>query len=493
MRCNTLDKDAIAEASKIVTTDSLLSQADTIGKYDFFKKYSILEQQEDLKILRTSLEKIHPGLYWYLSKTEFEKLCDSLLKNINSKKTAYQFLDDIFILTAKIHCSHTMANLSKAEKEFKLNNLPHFPFSVKLINNKLYIKDNYTNDNLFKIGTEIISINGIKTSDLIQKFIKRCHVDGLNRQGAISYMSTHFEILTEYNFNIPKMYSIEVLTPSGVNSKKDVNALNWTSIQEYQTKKYPIEQNETIKIIDSSKTAILTFNTFEDTSYLSFLEQSFKLIKDKNIQNLIIDLRKNAGGYDDFGQILYSYIALSPFKYYNHLEMKIDSLNDTIFNYGTFMDQEGVNDFFDKKHSKKMHNGNYILDIKKHPITANAPFLPKKNNFKGKVYVLISNASYSGASEFSSIAYFNKRATFIGQETGGGYSGNTSGFNYVLSLPNTKIRVVIPIIRYLVAIDNHEYKGGVKPDYEIVPTIDDLNPNSNREMKMALDLINKTK
>ncbi len=470
---------------------SISAQTDTTQKYDFFKKYSIKEQQEDFKILKTSLENIHPGLYWYLTKDEFEKEYNQVYTTINSENTAYQFLDKVDCLIAKIHCSHTMANLSVKHVKFKTNNLLHFPFNVTIINSKLYIKHNYTEDSLFKTGTEILSINGIKSSDLFQKFIKRSYVDGFNKQAESSYLATHFEVLTEYNFDIPNMYSMEVLSYNGKVIKKNVQALTWLVIQDGYSQNHPQEADETIKIIDSSKTAILTFNSFEDTSYVTFMEESFKTIKDKNIQNLIIDIRKNAGGFDDFGQILYSYIAFSPFKYYNHLEMTIDSLNENVLKYGNFDDTDGMKDFFNTNHIKKMSNGNYILDKKQHSITANAPFLPQKNSFKGKVFILTSNQSYSGASEFSAIASFNKRATFIGQETGGGYSGNTSGFNYILKLPNTQIRIAIPTIRYLSAIETSQNKGGVKPDYEIPPNINDLNTNTDHEMKFALDLIKK--
>jgi hypothetical protein len=464
-------------------------QTEGTGKNDYFKNYSIREQQEDLKTLKASLEKIHPGLYWHITKEQFEKKYDSLYNSINSGKTAYQFLDCVFVLLANIRCTHTDTNLSEQEAEFEKNNLPHFPFEVIVIDNKLYIKNNYTADNLFEAGTQILSINGRKASDLIQKFIKRSYVDGFNSQGEIHELSSRFEILTEHEFDIPPVYSIEFVSSDGRVIKKQVSAVTGSAIKDYESKKYPPKPNESIKIMDSLKTAILTFNTFNDTSYVTFLEQSFKTIKDKNSKNLIIDLRKNPGGYDDFGSRLFAYIALTPFKYYDHLEMTIDSLNDPVFKSGHFIDSAAIKEFFNKNHLKKMANGNYILDKKQHSITADAPFSPEKNSFKGAVFVLISSQSSSGASEFSALVHFNKRATFIGQETGGGYCGNTSGFEYLLSLPNTKIRVIIPVIRYLEAIDNCVSKGGVKPDYAIAPNVNVLGSDADREMKCALDLI----
>jgi C-terminal processing protease CtpA/Prc len=112
-------------------------------------------------------------------------------------------------------------------------------------------------------------------------------------------------------------------------------------------------------------------------------------------------------------------------------------------------------------------------------------------NFKGKVFILINDKTSSTAAAFCAITQFNKRATFIGSETGGGYCGDAAGMYFILNLSNTKTKVVIPIMRLYNAMDNCQSQGGVKPDYEIKPDIADLNPTIDREMNLTLDLIKK--
>jgi C-terminal processing protease CtpA/Prc len=261
-------------------------------------------------------------------------------------------------------------------------------------------------------------------------------------------------------------------------------------IEERYDKKYPGKESPSLEIIDSLKTAVLTFNTFEDSSWLTFLEPSFKTIRDKKIQNLIIDVRQNRGGSDLYGSNLYAYLALAPYEYYNHIEIRLDSLNDPILKYG-FLDTAGLQGHVGKNYLKKMPNGNYLVDKKQNAILDDAPLTPAENSFKGKVFILTSYKTSSGGSEFCGIAHFLKRAVFIGQETGGGYCGNSSGKLFILSLPNTKIRALVPLMRYYAAVGNCQGQGGIKPDYEITPSIEDLNPNTDREMKTALDLIRK--
>jgi hypothetical protein len=464
------------------------TKQDTIRTNDFFKKYSVNEQQEDLKILEEALRKIHPDLYWHITKEEFEKECITLLTGIDGEKTAYQYAFYIRNLFAKIRCTHTgVFGLSQEQEEFKENNLPGFPFNVKVIDNKLYIKDNFTEDSLFNTGSEIIAVNQVKTGDLLKEYIKKVHVDGFNEDAEISRIARHFKMATEFKFNFPSFYSIEVLSVNGTVILKNATALRSSVIEEKYNRKYAKAESHSLKIIDSLKTAILTFNTFEDSSS-RFLEPAFKTIKDKNIQNLIIDVRKNGGGSDLYGSNLYACIAMAPYDYYNHLEMRIDSLDEPILKYG-FLDTTGIKGYIGKNYLKKMPNGNYIVGKEQHAITDEAPLKPEKYGFKGKVFILTSYLTSSGGAEFCGIARFLKRATFIGQETGGGYCGNTSGKIFVLNLPNTKIRVWIPIMRYYAAIDNCQGQGGIKPDYEIKPNITDLNPNTDREMNFALDLI----
>src|SRR5699024_5719946 len=71
-----------------------------------------------------------------------------------------------------------------------------------------------------------------------------------------------------------------------------------------------------------------------------------------------------------------------------------------------------------------------------------------KYKFKGdKVFVIISPITYSGGSEFANMVYTQDLATFVGQETGGGYYGNTSGYTQDLILPSSGIAIEIPALQ----------------------------------------------
>ena len=114
---------------------------------------------------------------------------------------------------------------------------------------------------------------------------------------------------------------------------------------------------------------------------------------------------------------------------------------------------------------------------------------PNKPHFAGKVYILINGNSFSTTSEFLSHAHARKRAEFIGEESGGGYYGNTSGPGAFISLPNTKLQAYVPLMGYYMAVRDYKAASrGVVPDHPVKYTIDELLTGSDKELALALEL-----
>ncbi len=107
-----------------------------------------------------------------------------------------------------------------------------------------------------------------------------------------------------------------------------------------------------------------------------------------------------------------------------------------------------------------------------------------------KIHKLIINGlSFSTTADFSSVAKSDKRGTFIGEETGGGYYGNTSGETIKVELPNSKISIIIPKFKYINDVKASAYKDrGVIPDYIITPTIGQILLCKDVQLAKAIDM-----
>ncbi|HEV3468683.1 MAG TPA: hypothetical protein VG148_05135 [Pyrinomonadaceae bacterium] len=82
-----------------------------------------------------------------------------------------------------------------------------------------------------------------------------------------------------------------------------------------------------------------------------------------------------------------------------------------------------------------------------------------------------------------------KLATFVGEEAGGGYYGNTSGFMPVVTLPHTKVRLRVPPITYYLAVKGSGSPSrGVMPDHHVRYTITELLAGRDKEFALALEL-----
>ena len=135
-------------------------------------------------------------------------------------------------------------------------------------------------------------------------------------------------------------------------------------------------------------------------------------------------------------------------------------------------------------------NAQGTFDDVKHPNFGNQkPSLP---TFSGNIYVLINGACFSTTCECLSMIHSYTKSVFIGEEAGGTYDGNNSGPTPDMTLPNTKIRIEIPLLKYVMAAKEYQYKdSGLIPEHKVVPTIQERINDKDPELEFANEIIKK--
>jgi len=232
-------------------------------------------------------------------------------------------------------------------------------------------------------------------------------------------------------------------------------------------------------------TAVLTIRSFEGFADLAhekplgvFFAEAFHDIEAHRVRTLVIDLRDNGGGHDELGRELFAYLAAAPFRYYAGLYLR-----SSAFSFSQYADPPmpgpppNLYETDAEGRLRWLASPNYGIHR------------PEAERFSGRVFVLMNGGSFSTTAEFLSVAHFNRRAVFIGEEAAGGYYGNTSGATIVVTLPNTGMRLHLPLQRYDLAVAGFSpMDRGVPPDYRVVATARDVLAGRDRAMETALRL-----
>jgi hypothetical protein len=417
--------------------------------------------KQDFIYFRDSLQQLHAGVYRYRSKKEIDKLFDSCFATLNHPINAIEYYVVISYLVSAVEDGHTSCALPSELMEYITTTAMVFPIQLRFINDKAYVS---CATKEFSAATEILSVNNESINTIRKKLFQYLPSDGniqTRKYWSMNKGNNHFSYLYYLIYGERHDFTVEYKTKEG---KVNTTILNAGDFKNVQCRSPQFEINEPYLNLDfrHNDIAILTIKTFSrsrwekaNKDFYQFLKKAFEEIHQKNVKGLIIDLRDNNGGRDEYGSKLYSYLTDKPFKYYTSL-------------------QSTTKEFTSEYHTN--------LAIQK----------PSKDNYKGKVYFLINGLSFSTTAEFCSIAKSNERGKFIGEETGGGYYGNTSGPSRTIILPNTKISVKIPLHKYGLAVKNSKYKDrGIIPDYIITQSITDFINHKDIQLNFAIRLAEK--
>jgi C-terminal processing protease CtpA/Prc len=469
--------------------------------FDPAKKYAIKELKEDFQLMRAALEEGHGSLYRYTSKEEMDRQFEAALKKLIKPMTEREFYLVLAPVIANINCGHTGLRLSESYRKYLEKSPIFLPFKLKFINRKAYLFRNYSQDRDMVMGGEVITINQQPVKTIIEKMLEISISDAHIQESKYHYLESTIFFGTRYNLLFGKntRYSLTYRLPGNKKVKTiQVPGKTGQQIHSLFEQRYPEAAKEAQKPLIELEykkagdiaVAVLTIRTFVEDfyqqtgiSYPEFLEKAFNEFQEKKIQNLVIDLRNNGGGSDNYGKLLTAYFMDAPFMYYESLEVK-----KIKYSFLPYTDEPDVEQILAAR-TKKNDHGTY--DAVEHPNVGIQQ--PLKPTFKGKVYILINGGSFSTSGECTSIIHFHKKAIFVGEECGAGYYGNTSGIIPLLTLPKTKMQIRIPLAKYSMAVSGYDKFRGIIPKYQVSPTIDDLLKDRDTVMEFTLGLIKKQK
>ncbi|MEN9686277.1 MAG: hypothetical protein RLZZ28_2063 [Bacteroidota bacterium] len=473
---------------------SCLSATAQPGRIDLPRKSPEI-LREDFILLKKILEANHPSLYWYTPKDSMDGYFSHAIESITDSLNEIEFKNKVSQVISKIRCGHTTVFFSKAyTKNIAKYRYPLFPLNLKAWGDSLVVLNSLlAGDSIFKRGTIVTGINGRTNRELMDSFFQFISSDGYAFNYKYQTVSNNFPGWYKTIFGVDSVYRISYRDSIGkeqtavlknFNPRKDSLRKDSLPVAPARPTKRQIKQmnllaKRALSIDTLQQTAYMRLTTFSGGGLRKFFRRSFRKIKENNILHLVIDLRENGGGKVRNSVLLTKYLIDHPFK-----------IGDTVvaisrkLEYGRYIKPSlpfwfAMNFGAHKSEDGKIHFRHYEKTF----------YEPKeKYHYAGKLYLLQGGLSFSAATMFLATIKGQQNVTIAGEESGGGYYGNSAMYLPTITLPNSKLRISLPL--YRLVMDPSRPRGtGVMPDLNIPPSSVAIKKGIDLKMKKIQELI----
>ncbi|GAB4036325.1 S41 family peptidase [Spirosoma gilvum] len=443
--------------------------------------------QTDFIRFRTALAEAHPEMYRYTPKSRFDSLFAATASQLHSPMTQQAFYVTMVPLLVALRDGHIKWIVSGRDEHYPFSTDKLFPLKLYFLGEKAWIVGNYGTGSVPN-GAEVMSINGKSMARIVQTLLPNMtYADGDRIGGKLEDLNNFFSGYYATFIGAPDTFDVAYRLGS------ETQTVTLAPVTEQTIKTY-VEQHKGKPQLPyrltfpDKQTAVMTIERFwgakKEQDYKAFLAESFREIKRQGIQHLVLDLRNNEGGEESWGVELYSYLAQHPFRYYDHISVRqkkgfsFPAWSSKLYRMAKFMVVKKRGDAYVFTHHKGLHTTK-----------------PKAGAYAGKLYVLLNGTSFSVTTELSARIHADKRAVFIGQESGGGYKLNSSGIFAITQLPNSKIDLGIGMFGFNMAnVSAYPYTDrGIIPDHLVEPTVEDILTQRDRIMDYALKYIQNQK
>lgn len=448
--------------------------------------YAQNKYNEDIIIFKELLEKYHPSLYDYTSKKQFDSIWKNTFKVSKTLKNEYELTNTLARIIEKIGDGHTSLSPSQKFMEKVASKNSFFPIPVKVLNHKIYALDNNLG---IEIGKEINAINNIPSEEIITNLYDILSSDGKNVTFKNNLLDDNFALYFHFLYPKFKSFTITLKDNNTIVEAKgtDLNsALKQASNTIIKYKQFNNTDAIQLKMVNDS-TAYLGVNTFhfadEDTQgFIQYLEQIFISLNEGKIPNLIIDVRNNNGGLRELAIQLYSFLGDKPFKQRSSTRIKTSSIDYKHINNNKLEVKEVTKWLKERFGGTNMNTTDHLQNLMQ----------PNAIQYKGNIYVITGNGTFSAGGEFALNAKNDPKITLVGQETGAAYKFHNGDYSYNFILPNSNIGLTIPSTHIIHFTNSNNNKSiGIVPDYYVPLSIEDYINGNDTSIKKIIELIKK--
>ena len=261
-----------------------------------------------------------------------------------------------------------------------------------------------------------------------------------------------------------------------------------------------IKGNETVyrntyKIIREKSICILKFNTCgspnEYSSYKAFFKDMFTKVNKQKIDNLIIDIRNNQGGYSGNSSELIRYITNTPFRQYESATRKISKQSLEFYRSCNINLIGLLKQDFDISSLKLSNTGELTPGVFATEAKQVYP-VDKQLRFNGKTYVLIGPNVFSSGMLFANTVQHYGIAPLVGEKTRWQLSRQHLGDVVIGTLPHSHLNFMVSTTIFSVSTSSNRRDAYINPDYEVRKSKVSSPKNRDATLEYAIKLVGKT-
>src|SRR5688572_9922396 len=449
----------------------------------------------DFDMLRRALEEAHGGFDRFSTRAELDRRFNKHRARLNRPISTLAFAGIVAEAIAEIRDGHARLELDSLTAA-ALAGARVLPLRVQLEGERVMVLFNDSpTDSTIKPGMEILRINGRTAGDVVGTLLPKVSGDGFIETGRRARLARDFAPLFWLYVEQTDAYTIAARDTAGRritttlpgvlerDRQATVNPVNAVIAENLARLDAP-PGNITLQFFDNTAIARLRIRSFGGQTFPATLDSAFRALREKGAGALILDLRGNGGGVDEYGALLVSYFAEQPFRYFDHIRVTTIAPSFATWLPRTF---DAV-----RAGTVPARGGGFRVTPAYHPGVGEQQ--PAAHPFLGKVVVLIDGGSFSTTADVAAHLRSRGRATFVGEETAGTYEGNTSGLNALIVLSNSRLRLKVMMYGYWNAVKKPDKPGrGTLPDYVVTRRVADVLRGIDPALRRATALLGKNK
>lgn len=381
----------------------------------FFQPKELLA---DLSYLQQQLVDVHADPYRELDRRKMDDFFAAMRERINDSMTAATFFSLIKPAMAYLSDEHADINVPSYFNDQKV----FLPFSLKAVGEH-FIIDTVWPGAILKKGEEVTAVNGVAIAKLLQEL-------SLLTTGFPEERSAKSLEQFGYLYGLGHPYDQNRVITLDKKRSVTINAITLSLWTDYLKSLYGFGGREQqVSYTKYDRTGYLVIPNFsvrntEMDAYEKKIDSIFHLVDQDALQQLVIDVSNNSGGNSAAGNVLIDHFYGKPYRSYQMNWRRSKEYLATLKSYGA-----------EDKEYESLSPG-AILHRDAEEITPSS----STTKFKGKVFVVVGNGTFSSAIMFATIIKDNHIATLVGQTPKMGHPTHF-GELYGTRLPNTKLNL----------------------------------------------------